>query len=355
MTGKLKGVLSDARPFSLSRLFMLDARTFEAWLPRVMRTGLSHLQVIACVLTTFGSFCASADAPGRATDDATQPSELSCATPHTSSSGEPFTVKIHLGEVPALVRVPARINKPPILLWHGFGPPSSSEALMEALPLDEVSALKVYLTLPLFGERAPEGGMEEIARRQTQDYGLLLFEPAVIGAARELAGIVEDLEHRKCLHPGEGIGLLGFSAGGAAVFFALAQRAVPVSAAVTLNAPIGLSASIEALERATKRTYEWTPRSRDLAKMTDAVLRAHDIAAGDPPVALLLWHGAADRLIATRETERLHQTLAPLYSAAGHPERLQLTLAAEAAHNFTDPQVLGDVRRSVASWFDAHL
>ena len=79
------------------------------------------------------------------------------------------------------------------------------------------------------------------------------------------------------------------------------------------------------------------------------------ISTGDPPVALLLWHGAADRLIATRETERLHQTLAPLYSAAGHPERLQLTLAAEAAHNFTDPQVLGDVRRSVASWFDAHL
>ncbi len=43
----------------------------------------------------------------------------------------------------------------PIVLWHGFGPPASEQALMEALPLDEVPAVKVYLGLPMFGSRAP--------------------------------------------------------------------------------------------------------------------------------------------------------------------------------------------------------
>lgn len=311
-------------------------------------------QIVACVLIASASFSSSANAWESAINKGAMAAELSCPSLH-SKAGEPLTVKTRLGEVPALVRVPPRITKPPILLWHGFGPPNNHQALMRALPLDEVPALKVYLTLPLFGERAPEGGMEEIARRQTTDYGLLLFEPAVIGAARELADIVAELERRRCLRPGEGIGLLGFSAGGAAVLFALAERAVPVRAAVTLNAPTGLATSIEALERVTKRAYDWTPRSRHLAELSDAVRRAPEIATGDPPPALLLWHGAADRIITAEETERLHQALEPLYAAAGHSHRLKLLLAPKVAHDFNDPEVLGGVRDSIASWLNLHL
>lgn len=319
-----------------------------------MRRFILQMQIIACALIAFASFSSSANARERAMNSTLESAELSCSSLRTSTD-EPLTVKTQLGEVPALVRVPPRITKPPILLWHGFGPPNNHQALMEALPLDEVPALKVYLTLPLFGDRAPEGGMEEIARRQTQDYGLLLFEPAVIGAARELAGIVKELEHRKCLRHDEGIGLLGFSAGGAAVLFALTERTVPVRAAVTLNAPTGLATSIEALERVTKRAYEWTQRSRDLAKLADAVRRAPEIAAGDPPPALLLWHGAADRIITADDTARLHQSLQPLYAAAGHSDRLKLVLAGKGTHKFTHPEVLGDLRDSIASWLELHL
>src|SRR5262249_32918078 len=64
--------------------------------------------------------------------------------------------------VPAILRIPARTQKPPIVLWHGFGPPASEQALLQALPLDDVPAAKVYLGLPLFGKRAPAGGVDEL-------------------------------------------------------------------------------------------------------------------------------------------------------------------------------------------------
>ena len=71
---------------------------------------------------------------------------------------------------------------PPVILWHGFGAPGSEAAMMDALPLDDVDAVKVYLGLPLFGARAPAGGMKELARRQAEDVGTEVFKPVVVGA-----------------------------------------------------------------------------------------------------------------------------------------------------------------------------
>ena len=90
--------------------------------------------------------------------------ELDC---ERGSAEATTTVATSLNGVPALVRIPRRIERAPIILWHGFGPPASERALMEALPLDDVAAIKVYTGLPLFGQRAPEGGMQELARRQS--------------------------------------------------------------------------------------------------------------------------------------------------------------------------------------------
>jgi hypothetical protein len=74
-----------------------------------------------------------------------------------------------LAGVPAIVNVPEQVTKPPILLWHGFGPPASESELRRALPLDEVPAIKVYLGLPLFGARAPKAGEKSLAERQHED------------------------------------------------------------------------------------------------------------------------------------------------------------------------------------------
>lgn len=268
---------------------------------------------------------------------------------------EPVTFEIELGGAPALVRAPTRVSKPPILLWHGFGPPNSERALLEALPLDDVPALKIYLGLPLFGRRAPPGGMSEVERRQLTDYATLVFEPAVVGAARELAAVVEDLRTRGCLEAHEAVGLLGFSAGGTAVLLALAERAVPISAAVTVNAPTGLGAALEALERATRRRYAWTPRSLELATLTDAVRRASDLARGDPPPALMLWHGAQDKVVGARPAQALHDALEPVYEQARSTDRLELMLAPDGTHTFTEPATLTALRTSSAQWFNRYL
>jgi hypothetical protein len=104
-----------------------------------------------------------------------------------------MTVQTTLAGVPAILRVPKAIRKPPIVLWHGLGPPASESELMKALPLDDVPSVKVYLGLPLFGARAPSDGAESLARRQAEDYAYRIFEPVVVGAAKELPAVLKAL------------------------------------------------------------------------------------------------------------------------------------------------------------------
>ena len=265
------------------------------------------------------------------------------------------TLRTTLAGVPAILRVPKIITKPPIVLWHGFGPPASESELMKALPLDEVAAVKVYLGLPLFGTRAPTGSGETLAQRQASDYGSLIFEPVVMGAAKELPSVLAALRNRHCVGATQKIGLFGFSAGGAAVLFALEERDVPIKAAITLNAPTGLNEAIEAVEHATKHPYAWTPATRQLAQRTDSIARANEIAAGNPPPALLIFHGAADEVVAPKATLSLRDALLPIYEKAGNGERLRVVLAPDVSHDWTQPKALQQVRAVVANWFNQHL
>jgi dienelactone hydrolase len=281
-------------------------------------------------------------------------SDFNCALARVGD-GSPTIVATKLGETPALVRIPSKISQSPIVLWHGFGPPASEQALMEALPLDEVPAVKVYLGLPMFGARALPGGMSELARRQQQDLATQVFEPAVIGAAKELPGVVRALEEHGCLKRGESIGLLGFSAGGAAALFALAERAVPIDVAVTLNASTGLSASVKAYERATKGSYTWTDAARKLAQRSDAAGRAKEIVTGNPPPALLIIHGNDDAMLTAETASALHRALLPSYEAANASQRLQLTLVPDMAHAWTNTGNVQALRSSIAAWFHTYL
>jgi dienelactone hydrolase len=275
-------------------------------------------------------------------------------TPGDVPSGV-VTLRTILAGVPAILRVPKVITKPPIVLWHGFGPPASESELMKALPLDEVAAVKVYLGLPLFGTRAPTGSSETLAQRQASDYASLIFEPVVMGAAKELPSVLAALRNRQCLGADQKIGLFGFSAGGAAVLFSLAERNVPIKAAITLNAPTGLNEAIEAVEHATKHLYAWTPATRQLAQRTDSIGRASEIAAGNPPPALLIFHGAADEVISPKATLSLRDALLPIYEKSGNGERLRVVIAPDVSHDWTEPQALQQVRTVVANWFNQHL
>lgn len=265
----------------------------------------------------------------------------------------PGVITTTLGETPALIRVPQKVTRPPIILWHGFGPPDTEPALMTALPLDDVPAVKVYLGLPMFGSRALPNN--DLVRRQKQDLGTLVFQPVVMGAAKELATVVKALEQHGCMRPGAAIGLFGFSAGGAAALYALAEHDVRISSVVTLNASTGLSASVKAYERVTKGSYEWTDATRTLAHRSDAVSRAKDIAAGAPPPALLIMHGAEDAMLTPSVAVTLHEALQPLYAEANASKRLQLTVMPGLAHAWIDTGNVEALRSSIAAWFHTYL
>lgn len=257
------------------------------------------------------------------------------------------SIATELAGVPARIRVPAHVSAPPIVLWHGFGPPASEDALEVMLPLDEVPAVKVYLGLPLFGKRAPKDpGL--LARRQKENLATGVFEPVVLGAARELPGVIDALRRQGCLQPGQGIGLFGFSAGGAAALYALAERDVPVQAAVVLNASMGLSASVAAYEHVTGKTFVWTPQTRALARRSDAVGRAADIARGTP--AVLLVQGARDGVVDANDARALYRTLAPYY-AGDAAVRLRLDIVEGLPHVINKRDNIARVRALAGAWF----
>jgi pimeloyl-ACP methyl ester carboxylesterase len=261
-------------------------------------------------------------------------------------------IETSLAGVPAVLRVPRHVSRPPIVLWHGFGPPASARALMEALPLDRMPAIKVYLDLPLFGARAPAGGNKELVRRQSQDFAMLLFKPTAVGAADELPSVVAALERHGCMARGQRIGLFGFSAGGAAALVALIQGKVAVSAAVLVNASTGLQASVAALHRAMKQPYAWTPASRALAYDTDAVRHAAAIARGNPPTALLIVQGDSDTVLTSEPARALHAVLLPYYHAARSDARLGFVLVPGMTHNWVDSRTsTARLRRETATWF----
>lgn len=275
--------------------------------------------------------------------------ESLCLAP-ADSRHEIVTVETRLASVPALLRIPRKIARPPIVLWHGFGAPASERALMEALPLDDVPAIKVYLGLPQFGAREQPDGREDMVRRQAEDLGRLVFEPVVVGAAQELPSVVTALQQLHCVGTRDKIGLFGFSAGGAAVLFTLAERKVPIETAVIVNASTGLTASVQAYEQATKKQYTWSDHTRELARRTDAIQRAADIARDHP--ALLILHGKGDAMLSSQNVVALRDALAPYYRNAHDGQRLRLTLVDGLSHGWADSGHAEELRVAIARWFN---
>jgi len=299
------------------------------------------------VLATFVA-CLVAGAPGPAAAQHDSEIENLCLR-HNATGSDATVVETRLASVPALLRIPPMIAQPPILLWHGFGPPASERALMEALPLDDVPAIKIYLGLPQFGARAAPGDREDMVRRQTEDLGRLVFEPVVVGAAQELPSVIAALKDLQCVRPHDAVSLFGFSAGGAAALLALADGKVPIGSAVIVNASTGLTASVQAYEHATKTKYVWTDYTRELAHRTDAIERAADIARNHP--ALLILHGTDDAMLTSQNVTALRDALTPYYRSAGSEQRLRLTLVAGLSHGWADSAHASELRSAIADWF----
>src|SRR5262249_10640998 len=109
--------------------------------------------------------------------------------------------------------------------------------------------------------------------------------------------------------------------------------------------------SVRAYERATKEHYAWSAEATALARRTDAAARAADIAAGQPPPALLIIHGSDDALMPAQIASELYEALLPRYQRASAAERLRLD-PPPIAHSWTgDSASAQSVRAEVGAWF----
>jgi predicted esterase len=283
---------------------------------------------------------------------------------------------LELAGVPVIVHPPANpsLPAPLIVLWHGFGIPNSEQLLAEVLPLEEVQAWKAYLGLPSFGKRLPAGGIDEIERRQMEDYVLKLLLPTTEQAMQELPSVVEALQTRFPIDNKQGIGLFGFSAGGLTALLTLLESPVPIKTVVLAGVTKDLVSAVDAFERWMKQYYPnlkeeeikycWSEASEAAKKRLDFVARASEIIERQPIPAMLFLHGSQDEIFPVNQIEELDKTIAPHYQKVNQSERLSLKtfenlghqLDLEAAKNSPElQQDIAELQQFVTAWFSQNL
>lgn len=203
-------------------------------------------------------------------------------------------------------------DAPIIVAWHGFDPPRAEAALAGALPLTGLDAWRIYLGLPMFGARAPEGGWPEVQRRGAGDPLLQLYGPVVTQAAAELQGVLSGLYEEMGLGRGP-LGLAGFSAGAAAALLATAGSRLPVRAVAVVRPIIRPSTLIAETERETGTSYAWSGPSRELAGRLDFLERVDDFAVHPMRPAVLFVNGQQDRSASVGDARELRDVLAARY------------------------------------------
>jgi predicted esterase len=241
-----------------------------------------------------------------------------------------------VGGVPILISRPRVVNPNTrlVLFYHGFGPPQNPRALAEALRLKEMDAILAFVNLPMVADRMPAGGKDELLRVQKEDFVNGFFFRSISGATAELQQIVKELNATYHLDADKGIGLFGFSAGGAAALLALLESNVPITAAVIVNAPMSVTQNVENWQRALQRKFEWDDASRKAASRYDVELQANKIAERKILTALLIVQGDADKQLGIEPARRAFEALKQRYVGRGEAERIQFEVIHGLAHNF---------------------
>lgn len=267
--------------------------------------------------------------------------------------------------VPYVALPPARQRDdrqpaPLIVAWHLNDPPRSAAAMASALPLDAVPAWRVYLDLPMHGRRQLPGGLDEFMRLGYQDAVLRAFDPQVSQAIDEFPAVLAEL--RATLPFADGpIGVVGASVGALPAQLVLAGQDVRVGAAALISPVIQLAEVVAANERRFGVTYPWSDAARAVAARFDFVARAGEIAAHEPPPAVLLVTGADDDPAFPLQAQRLHTELRRRY---GDPDRVGLMTIPGMGHAFAaEPGIrpappTADAKlvdAAVTEWFSRHL
>ncbi|QVQ54937.1 alpha/beta hydrolase [Spiractinospora alimapuensis] len=262
--------------------------------------------------------------------------------------------------VPYLAVPPATTEPAPLVVaLHALEPPRAEAALAGALPMRELSAWRIYLGLPLFGERLPAGGVAEINRRGQDDYVAELFGPVVSEAAEELPSVVRELTVEFPVLPGH-VGALGVGAGAAAVLLAAVEGLLPLTATVAVNPVLHPSLATDARRRRRGIDYTWTAAAERQAARLDILDRVPELTErpGNPP--LLVVTGENDAVVPPERGEALVERATAGYA----PRSLRHLSIPGLAHTMgpepglapappTPSTVLVD--RAAEEWFDLHL
>ncbi|MDO8690003.1 MAG: prolyl oligopeptidase family serine peptidase [Dehalococcoidia bacterium] len=256
--------------------------------------------------------------------------------------------KEYLGptRVPVLLSyVPDGRPKPLVLLAPGGGNQgidNCKELMAQTLPLEDEDLFRVYVDLPLHGERAaPDLGK----RFHTDQVGLFLH-PVVVGMAREFIQLIDILAERPDVDS-ERVGVGGWSLGGqASLIAAAADRRIRtvVAMCIPCDADMGPRARVP-----DDPAHDVLKTELDVVAVADFLSHA----------AVLLIHGTKDAWVTVESSRILNRALRPYY--ATYPERLRLVEYPNMAHSISKPegedcareQLL--LKEEVAGWFRRFL
>ncbi|WP_028649219.1 S9 family peptidase [Nocardiopsis sp. CNT312] len=246
---------------------------------------------------------------------------------------------------------------PLVLGLHAMEPPRSEAALAGAIPLTPLPAWRVYLGLPLFGGRLPEGGVPEVNRRGAQDYLTELFAPVVEEAAAELSHVTADLRSALPVTNAP-IGLVGVGAGATAALLSLAESDLPVGAAAAVNPITDPALVVGVRERHSGSPYEWSGQARLARERLHLTERAAEVARHRTP--LLVVNGGLDDVAGPEHGRALHDAL----RGEGTDHALRHIVIPDLAHSIgpepgLEPGPLTPAgvltNRAITEWFHWHL
>lgn len=197
------------------------------------------------------------------------------------------------GDLPYVAFPPANPSgeSPIIVVWHMMDPPRTAAAMAAALPLADLDAWRVYLELPLFGVRMPQGGPEEVIGLLAQDAVLKLYGAVQDQAVAEFRTALGDI--RTAVKSDGPLVLVGGSAGGAIALAATAEPDVDSVATVAINPVTRMTDLIALLEGEFAMTYNWGDEAKHVAARYDFATRASELTT---PLLLVMGENDSPEL-----------------------------------------------------------
>ena len=221
---------------------------------------------------------------------------------------------------------------PVVIAWHLMDPPRTEEAFAAALPLADLPAWRIYLGLPMCGQRLPAGGEDELMRLGYEDAVLNVQGPVAQEGAAEFPAALDALRAQLDLAPGP-IALVGGSMGSAVAGLVLTEVAPAageqVAAAVLISPIAQLREAVGAIGRRYGVTYPWREQSLRIAERLDLVARADEIAAAGQPAVQLVVGGDDDQAGFLEPSRRLQAALQSRYD---DPSRVEVVVVPEMGH-----------------------